>query len=178
MKKKKIFLYSVLAIILLIIVIACIVSLSKRERREAEKSPEELATPVEQNYIPSVPEGIKVPEKGTTSTEENVAIPKLQTQAAPGVKAQLRKFSVKGENDAFTPNKIIVYERDTVHIDFLAVDKDYDFSIPAVYGISGKVKKGEEGIIEFQAHQVGQFNIICKICGNKKMGLLIVVPRE
>ena len=175
MEKKKNLLYLVLALAVALAVIAAVVFIPSKKAKKPSSQP---ASQAGQNYNPSVPENIKVPDKGATSTEKDVAVPNLQTQAAPGVEAQLRKFSVKAENNAFTPSKIIVYKGDTVHIEFSAIDKDYDFSIPAVYGISRQMKKGSKGPLEFQAYQAGQFDIICKACNNKKMGTLIVTPRK
>ena len=187
--KKNLYLYLILAAIVVLGIAAAVLYVpSKKVKKPSEQpvtsQPAEEVEQVEKNYTTSVPENIEVPNKideGATSTkeiEEGVAIPEVQTQAAPGVEAELRKFSVKAENNVFTPNKIIVYKGDTVHIEFSAVDKDYDFSIPAVYGISRQVKKGSKAPLEFQAYQEGQFDIICKLCGDKKMGTLIVVPRE
>ena len=184
--RKNLYLYLTFAIIAALGIIAAVVFTPSNEVKKLPKQsiPKRLAKQVEKSYSTSVLENVKVPnktDKNTTSTKEiekNIAIPEVQTQAAPGVEAELRKFSVKAENNVFMPNKIIVYKGDTVHIEFSAVDKDYDFSIPAVYGISRQVKKGNKAPLEFQAYQEGQFDIICKLCGDKKMGTLIVVPRK
>ena len=177
--KNKIIIYSVLALVAIIIVIVAIVYSKPKASNKSQKAGTQTTAPATpQGYNASVPKNIEVPNEGTTSTEKDVAVPKLQTNAAPGVTAQLRKFSVKAENNTFTPSKIIVYKGDTVHIDFTAVDKDYDFSIPAIYGISRQMAKGSTGPLEFQANTVGQFDIVCQACGGKKMGLLIVAPRK
>ena len=133
--------------------------------------------PVIEWYNPAVPKDIEIPDKGAAPVGSEVAIPKFQAQAAPGTTAQLRKFAVKAENSSLQPKKIIVYQGDITHIDFSAVDKGYDFSIPAFYGVFREVRKGEMGLLEFQANTVGQFDIVCQSCGGKKMGILIVAPR-
>ncbi len=135
-------------------------------------------TPQPKNYNPKVPKNVKVPKKGEKVEDKDVAVPNIESQAAPGVETQFRKFTLSFKNDTLTPNKIIVYKGDTIHLDISATGKTYDLSIPAVYGISKTVIPGQKAIIEFQAYQTGQFDIVCKTCGNKKVGLLIVAPRK
>ncbi len=129
-----------------------------------------------QGYTLEVPEDIEVPQVGEENKGE-IAVPDLQNRAAPGVQAEFRKFSLYLKDSQLIPSKIIVYKGDTIHIELLSKDKNYNFSIPAVYGISKDIIPGEVSIVEFQAYQTGQFDIVCKTCQNKKIGTLIVAPR-
>jgi len=114
------------------------------------------------------PTNIKVPEANDkTLTEEqkkDVSIPTVVTPAAPGVQSSYRSFDLRGEGGLFAPSKIIVRMGDTIHINFSAVDKDYDFILPS-YGVKTTAKKGQVKVIEFYAVQDGSYTYYCESCG-------------
>ncbi len=129
------------------------------------------------------PTDIKVPEvNDKTLTEEqkkNISVPTIVTPAAPGVKSSYRSFNLRGEGGVFAPSKIIVRMGDTVHINFSAVDSDYDFVLPS-YGIRATVKKGETKVIEFYAVQDGNYVYYCETCGgvnSKAKGEIVIVKQ-
>ena len=125
----------------------------------------------------TVPENIKVPEVGE-KTDNSVAVPASVSPAAPGVSAKFRSFDIKGENGVFSPATVIVKKGDTVRINFLAVDKDYDVTFPD-YGMKQTAKKGESKVLEFQAVAEGKFAYYCEACGGltgTAKGYIIVAP--
>jgi len=114
------------------------------------------------------PADIKVPEANDkTLTEEqkrDISVPTVVTPAAPGVKSSYRSFELRGEGGLFAPSKIIVRVGDTIHINFSAIDKDYDFVLPS-YGVRSTAKKGQVKVIEFYAVQDGSYTYYCETCG-------------
>ena len=157
----------ILIIIGVIIVITAVflfkMSLPIKEGAEGEGPIEGVeeggVTPTRQE----VPEDIVVPEIGT-EVKEDVAVPQTVSEAAPGVEAKFRRFEVKAENNSYSPSTVIVNQDDTVHIDFIAVDKKYDFVFPD-YGMRQIAEAGETKIIEFQAVERGKFLFYSNLYG-------------
>lgn len=136
-------------------------------------------TPLSETYE-EVPKNIEVPDLDSTeaSVPEDVAIPKAVTSAAPGVSASLRVFEIKGENDTFSPSTVIAYTGDTIHVNFTAVDKEYDITFPD-YNMKQTASKGQTKVLEFQAQATGKFTYYCDLCGglkSKTVGYIIVAP--
>lgn len=125
---------------------------------------------IKDKFREEVPADIVIPDQNTVLTEEEkkiTAIPTVVTEAAPGVEAQFRSFDIKGENGVFTPSKIIARVGDTIHVNFSAIDKDYDIVFPS-YNMKQTAKKGQTKILEFQAVSDGSFLYYCDICGGEK----------
>lgn len=150
---------------------------NKSNQEKAGANNPEAAKSAESATKSAVPENIKIPEVGEITTAD-VAVPVTVSAAAPGVEAKFRGFNIKGENDAFNPSTIIVKKGDTVHINFLAADKDYDITFPD-YGMKQTAKKGETKVLEFQAVAEGKFAYYCEACGGltgTAKGYIIVAP--
>lgn len=133
--------------------------------------------PVESLTRAEAPKNVKIPEAGEEAAE-GVAVPVSVTQAAPGVSAKFRLFTILAENDLFDPSTVIVKIGDTVHINFTAVDKTYDITFPD-YGMKQTATKGQTKILEFQAVSDGKFTYYCSSCGginSKTIGYIIVAP--
>jgi hypothetical protein len=110
---------------------------------------------------------VKVPGVGEEIPEDLkdvIAVPDEVVQSAPGVDSNIRIFKIRGEGNKFIPSQIIVNYKDTVHIDLVAVDKNYDIMFPA-YGMRQTAKQGEEKVLEFQANSEGRFIYYCESCG-------------
>lgn len=119
-----------------------------------------------------VPVDIVVPGVDTELSEEEkkeIALPTVVVPAAPGVESKFRDFNISAENDVFVPSKIIANVGDTVHVDFTAVDKDYDIVFPS-YNMMQKASMGQTKILEFQALQEGSFTYYCSSCGGPESG--------
>jgi plastocyanin len=123
---------------------------------------------------------VKVPgmnENLTEAEKEVIAVPSIVTPAAPGASASFRSFSISGDGGRFVPAEIIARLNDIVHVNFTAVDKDYDIVFPS-YGMRQAAKKGETKILEFQAVSEGSYTYYCDSCGGAKSpasGKIIVV---
>lgn len=120
-----------------------------------------------------------VPDLNEKVTEEGLAVPKTVQGTSSGSQMKIRSFDIIANKDIFSVKKIIVYQNDVIRIQFAALDKDYDFTIPA-FSIYQKAQKGETKMLEFQAISDGTFTFSCDACGgaSKSMkGILIVVPK-
>lgn len=119
-----------------------------------------------------VPIDVVVPEIDTQLTEEQkkeIAVPTVVVAAAPGVDSKFRNFQIKAEGGAFIPTKVIANAGDTVHIDFTAVDGNYDIVFPS-YNMMQTASQGQTKILEFQALQSGSFTYYCSSCGGPDSG--------
>jgi len=119
-----------------------------------------------------VPTDIKVPELNEPLTEvqkQEIAVPEIVVAAAPGVSTKYRSFDISGNNGQFIPTKVIANVGDIVHINFTAVDQDYDIFFPS-YQMGQTAKKGQTKVLEFQARQSGDFLYYCKLCGGPEKG--------
>lgn len=167
--KKPTIIIIVVAVAILIIGVALLVAKNSIKKNAGEANQNNAPTGAQQLKEGEtatkliVPENIKVPGVGE-KTESGVAAPSLVAAAAPGVTAQFRSFNINGEKGGFNPSTVIVNLGDTVHVNFVAVDKDYDITFPD-YGMKQTAKKGESKILEFQAVATGKFLYYCEQCG-------------
>lgn len=127
-----------------------------------------------------VPSNIKIPEPGE-EVSKGVAAPERVAPASdsPLTDAKSREFTISAENNAYSPNQIIVGHMDVITINFTAKGKAYDMTIPD-YGLKRTVNAGESVKLQFQADQVGKFTFYCDICGGLESGTkgtIIVVPK-
>lgn len=109
--------------------------------------------------------------------QKEIAVPTVVVPAAPGVDSKFRNFNITAEGGKFVPEKIIVQVGDTVHVNFTAVDKDYDITFPS-YNMKQTAKQGQTKILEFQAVQDGSFLYYCESCGGAEgitKGNIIIV---
>ena len=123
-------------------------------------------------------EKIIVPEMGEQTTED-VAVPTNVQQAAPGVSAKDRTFTIEAKAGKFNPSTIIVKTGDTVRITINAVDKEYDFVLPDYGFATQPIAKGASTFLAFQALTSGKFIFYCKLCGgvdSTAVGYVIVSP--
>ena len=187
--------------IAVIIVLLLIVFLEMRHRQADKLNGENTSLPpgLEGNsYVPDesattrprdweetefrqpVPVDIKVPEVGENLPVElvdKIAVPEHSVDIPVPGGANFRIFRVRAENDKFLPEQIIVNFKDMVHIELMAIDKDYDL-IFSGYNMQIEAAKGETKALEFQALQDGRFLYYCESCGGPEStakGEIIVV---
>jgi len=123
---------------------------------------------------------VAVPEVGAKDVPQNVAVPQNVLPAAQTGAAKLRTFSIRANNDEFSPDTVIVNLGDTVRLDLTAVDKNYDFFQPD-YGLkNSSIGKGQTAHVAFQATAAGKFTFYCVSCGGPAKGpvgyLEVVAP--
>jgi heme/copper-type cytochrome/quinol oxidase subunit 2 len=90
---------------------------------------------------------------------------------------QVREFSVTGDRNAFSPDRIEVNKDDLVKIAFTAADIPHSFTNDE-YRISKRAGAGRTVTFEFRADRSGTFSYYCNLtaderCRNMK-GLLVV----
>jgi len=127
---------------------------------------DEAEAPIDE-FRAEVPVDVKVPEMGEQLSEAErkvVAVPTVVTEAAPGVDAKFRSFDIKAENGKFEPSRIIGRVGDTIHVNFTAVDKEYDIVFPS-YDMKQTAKAGQTKVLEFSAVTSGNFTYYCNLCG-------------
>lgn len=180
MNKKRIYILVAVIVVILILIII----FSKGNNQQTVNAPTGNVSETEQGAEEKnktkfeVPENIVVPELETKSPDESVAIPLTVAPAAPQSESKFRRFEIRGEGDKYIPSEVIVNQNDIVHIDFTAVDKQYDMTLPD-YGMQAVAAKGETKIFEFQAVAAGKFLYYCEMCGGlegKTKGYITVVP--
>lgn len=121
-----------------------------------------------------IKEVIVTPEKESKGVPSGVAVPQdVIRREEDGGKA-LRNFSIKGENNTYVPNTIVVNDGDVINISFTAVEKKYNIFFPD-FGIYKTVEKGQTQTVNFQATPYGQYTFFCKdVCSEEVEGILIV----
>ena len=182
--RKKIIIIGAAALVLIVVIILLLIPKTKTPtsapvNNQTQTGTEEgtasaptdkgTSTAIVDKFRTEVPTDIVVPDQNTKLTEAEkkvTAIPTVVTAAAPGVEAQFRSFDIKAEGGVFTPSKIIARVGDTVHVNFTAVDKDYDIVFPS-YNMKQVAKKGQTKILEFQAVEEGSFLYYCNACGGE-----------
>ena len=191
MNKKKILLLGGGILVVIILAVMVIYALNKQKNtlpaeqtntptEQQGEEPETSTTGAVDQYREDVPSDVKVPGMNETLTDaekEVIAVPSIVTPAAPGASASFRSFSISGDGGKFVPAEIIARLNDIVHVNFTAVDKDYDIVFPS-YGMRQSAKKGETKILEFQAVSEGSYTYYCDSCGGANSpakGKIIVV---
>ena len=127
----------------------------------------------------AVPAGAIAPNKGASSTAANIAVPVIQGAGDPSGNVSYRSFNITVQNEAYTPDTVIVNQGDTVNLDLTAVDAAYGFTQPD-YGFNAVIPKGKTQIIQFQALSPGDFTFYCASCGGPSkgpVGHIIVVAK-
>jgi cytochrome c oxidase subunit II len=100
--------------------------------------------------------------------------------AGHGQDAPVREFTMLAKKYAFEPDRIEVFEGDTVRLILSSADTDHGLGIKKLK-LQQDIPKGETVTMEFVAREAGSFEITCsEWCGkgHKKMkGMLVVQPR-
>lgn len=110
---------------------------------------------------------VEVPNASATNLPKNVAKPET---VIPSGSAAIRIFEIKAAGNKFTPDTLIVNNRDTVKIKLTAVDKDYDFTQPDYGLLNYLAKQGQTRTIEFGTSASGKFTFYCETCGGPDKG--------
>ncbi|HCY17613.1 MAG: Plastocyanin [Candidatus Nomurabacteria bacterium GW2011_GWF2_35_12] len=85
--------------------------------------------------------------------------------------AEVREFTISGQNFSFTPSSIMVKKGDKVKITLKNIDGFHDFKIDE-YGVATKqLKSPAEEVLEFTADKVGSFEYYCSVGTHRAMGM-------
>ena len=109
---------------------------------------------------------VAVPDVNSTNLPKNIAKPET---VIPTGSASIRIFEIKAEGGKFTPDTLIVNNRDTVKIKLTSVDKDYDFTLP-FYGLKYVIEKSKTADITFSVSNQGKIPFYCTSCGGPDKG--------
>jgi heme/copper-type cytochrome/quinol oxidase subunit 2 len=115
-----------------------------------------------------VPTDVVVPEAGASNTN-GVAVPQVESAAAPGVAAKYRSFNITVQNGQFSPSTVAVNVGDTVDLEIKAVGGTYDFTQPDL-GFSAALPDGVVKKIQFAPSTTGKFVFYCSSCGGPTKG--------
>jgi len=118
-------------------------------------------------HLPT-PANVVVPDAGAVGTG-GVAVPQVESPAAPGVSAKYRSFNIIVQNGEFIPSTIAVNLGDTVNLQIGAVGGTYDFTQPDL-GFNVPLPNGENKKIQFAAMSAGKFVFYCSSCGGPAKG--------
>lgn len=186
-------------IIIVVLVLIIFLEIKHRQEKKLVNINEPVIETEENSYVPNneeattrprdweetdfrqaVPVDIKVPEVGEQlppDLVDVVAVPEHSIDIQVPGGANFRIFRIRGEGNKFSPEQVIVNFKDMVHIELMAIDKDYDVVLSG-YNMKVSAKKGETKAIEFQALQDGRFLYFCDSCGGPESvakGEIIVV---
>ncbi len=148
-----------------------------------EASEEEVGVSQPQAPVPSkvsAPANVVVPEVSSTiSIPANFAKPSVVADAAPNAETKFRIFNLSVEKNKVSPDTLAVYLGDTVHVEIVAVDKDYSLAQPD-YSFEWNLPKGASKTFEFSAVSEGKFSFFCESCANSEnipVAYLVVVKK-
>jgi len=146
-------------------------------------SEEKAATLQKQAPAPSkvaAPPNVVVPEVSSTApVPANFAKPSVVANAAPNAETSFRIFNLNVEKSRVTPDTLAVYLGDTVHVEIVATDRNYDLVQPD-YSFKWNLQKGVNKTFEFGAVNEGKFSFFCESCPNFEnipVAYLIVVKK-
>ena len=117
----------------------------------------------------------------TVPKDATLTTPKAEAPANPNPSSdsKMRFFDLKATVSGFSPSTITVNKGDTIHINFTAVDSDYDFNIPYLPYNYPVVNKSQSKELIFDTITPGTFVFQCQnACPatGKIQGSLIVLP--
>lgn len=114
------------------------------------------------------PANVVVPNMGATSTG-GIAVPTVETAAAPGVSAKYRSFAITVQNGQFSPPMIAVHVGDMVNLQIISVGGSYDFTQPDL-GFHVVLPRGQTKTVAFTPMVSGKYLFYCSSCGGPTKG--------
>jgi len=144
-------------IVLLVVVVGAIVLLAK---------PQSAVEPVQDD---TAGQSIDM------STEEKGGIdPLYQDMTNEDIQqavANVKTFTVNGNNFSFAPSTMTVNKGDTVKIIFKNTGGTHDLVIDEFNAATPKISGGQEATIQFVADKSGTFEYYCSIGSHRQMGM-------
>jgi len=122
-------------------------------------------------YVPTTPQG-------ATLTD-----PKNEAPASPNVQSgtMARFFDLRVSASGFNPSTFTVNKGDTIHLNLMPTDGNYDFEIPYLPFYTSVVSMGQTRALIFDTATQGTFEFHCRdSCprGGVIKGSLIVLPKK
>lgn len=180
MKQSRAF-FAIVAIFCVVVVVLFLAG----SKRVVSPDPDDIPEPQELSFDPSIKTRMPIDPSvvapaADSQVSQNIAQPVSVSPLMRNSKYKLRAFRISIADNKFLPDTVIVEIGDAAHIDFIAVDKDYDIYQPE-YGFKQTVKKGETGSVEFRADATGTYTFFCVRCGGPSegpRGYLMVTERK
>ncbi|MGC9603089.1 MAG: cupredoxin domain-containing protein [Minisyncoccia bacterium] len=122
-------------------------------------------------YVPTTPQGATL----TTPQNDAPASPNIQS----GTMA--RFFDLRVSASGFNPSTLTVNKGDTIHLNLMPTDGNYDFEIPYLPFYTSAVSMGQSRTLVFDTATPGTFEFRCRdFCPRSGAikGSLIVLPRK
>lgn len=85
--------------------------------------------------------------------------------------ANVKEFTISGQNFSFNPNKLSVKKGDRVKITFKNSDGFHDFVIDEFGAATKQTKAPATEVLEFIADKVGTFEYYCSVGSHRSMGM-------
>ena len=86
--------------------------------------------------------------------------------------ANVKEFTISGQNFSFNPNKLSVKKGDRVKITFKNSDGFHDFVIDEFGAATKQTKAPTTEVLEFIADKVGTFEYYCSVGSHRSMGMV------
>lgn len=85
--------------------------------------------------------------------------------------ANVKEFTISGQNFSFTPNAITVKKGDRVKITFKNTSGFHDFRIDEFGVATQQAKSPDTEVLEFTADKAGSFEYYCSVGSHRSMGM-------
>ena len=159
--------------LIVVVFLAIVGVVSKKDkgvmREDAEEGPKESAenvsVEIKKVFSPVVPKKIEMTKPAQASPTRE------------GSSEKVGIFNMEMTDSGYSPATIAAKKGDIVQILLRAVDDDYDFAIPYV-GIYKFMKKGKEGMVSFEATDVGALVFQCRDACPREggEGEIVIIP--
>ena len=167
--RNRIIIIALIAAVVLVAVVFIFVATRKGSTPGAANGNQGVAAPAAPVTRLPAPANVAVPDAGAQDVSSSVAVPQVETAAAPGSNLKYRSFDVIVENGQFLPSTIAVNQGDEINLQIGAVGGDYDFTQPD-YGFHIPLPNGKSVHFEFGATAAGTFVFYCSSCGGPAKG--------
>ena len=125
------------------------------------------------------PAGTTVPSATSTNLPPGEAAPDVVKPASRTSPISIRNFNVTVQNNAVSPDTIVLYLNDLLNLTFQSKDNTYSFVQPD-YALRWEVSPTAPKSLQLQTDRPGKFTFYCPSCGGPAkgpVGYIIVVPR-
>lgn len=181
--KKRNLILVVVVVVVIILAIIAVLTLGHKKANAPEgagsigMAGSGTATPSSTTYAPA-PANVVVPSVGATSTG-GIAVPKIESAAAPNASTKYRSFTIMVDGNGFTPSTIAVNVGDTVNLQIGATSGNYDFTQPDL-GFHVLLPQGQTKTVQFSPMTAGKYLFYCSSCGGPAKGpvgyIIVVAP--
>lgn len=106
-----------------------------------------------------------------TTTQIGTGTSSDATAAPVSTTANVREFTVDGNNYSFSPNTMTVKKGDTVRVTFKNVGGMHDWVLDEFNARTPRISSDKTAVVEFVADKVGTFEYYCSVGNHRAMGM-------